>query len=431
MHSFKVLTLVLLFALVIPAVVPLQAQGVVEITFAYHDTVVETPWYLAQIETANGVLEREGLNIRIVGVPVPGSWVEYHQKFLAQLAAGRSPDIWNIAESEMPSIIEGGQALDLTPYLEGFDTSAYFESTFKSAGYKDGRYYGLPSSLYYLVMYYNKDLFDQAGLEYPSADWEDPITFDELRDLALQLTQGEGGDKIWGLYVVPYMGYAGMYARANGGTGVAYEDKTCALTEPESLEMYNWFDTVLREDKSVPTPQDQAVIGGFDLFKAGRIAMFIDGNWFQPVFNEITDFRVGIAALPAGKSGTAYTTMFVNNWFISGGTQHEAEAWEALKALFSLESWTALAELSGGGVPIHREVYNAFVDRLLAEQFDEADRQAFVGAIDHVIPVPYDEHYAEIDNEVNMTISEWLNGEISAEEYAQRVCDTWNETWGK
>jgi len=212
---------------------------------------------------------------------------------------------------------------------------------------------------------------------------------------------------------------------------VAYEDKTCALTEPASLEVYNWFDGVYRIDKSAPTPQDQAVIRGFELFKTGRIAMYIDGNWFQPQFNAIEDFEIGIASLPAGSSGNAYTMMFVNNWFISKGSKHQSEAWEALKALFSQESWTALAELSAGGIPIHRDVYETFHDQWLGPQYADDDRRAFLDAIEHGMTMPYDEHYAEIDNEVNQTLSEWLNGDITAEAYAQRVCETWNEAWGK
>jgi len=413
-----------------PAPQAAASGEMVEITFAYHDTQVEKPWYTSQIDAANKLLESQGKNVRITGVGIPGNWPEYHQKFLAQLAAGRSPDILNIAESEMPDIINKGQALDITANVKELDPSKYFESTFKSAGFQNDKYYGLPSSLYYLVMYYNKDLFDKAGVPYPSTDWNNSITFDQAAETAKKLTQGEGGNKTWGIAAGPYMGYMGMYARTNGGKGVYNEDKSCALNQPEAMAAYQWFERMLRTDKSMPTPQDQAVIGGFDLFKAGRIAMFVDGNWFQPPMNEIKDFNVGIAALPSAK-GQALTTMFVNNWFISKGTKHPQESWEALKALFSEEAWRALAEQAGGGVPVHRTIYEEYKSELLGPQFGPEDQKAFVDAIDHVIPVPYDEKYAEIDNKVNATLSEWLDGTISHEEYAQRVCQTVNEAWGK
>jgi ABC-type glycerol-3-phosphate transport system substrate-binding protein len=406
-----------------------QTSGeVVEVTFGFHDTQVERPWYTAQIDAANKLLAPK--NIRIKGVPIPGDWSQYHQKFLAQLAAGRAPDILNIAESEMPDIITKGQALEITDYVNQLDKSKYFESTFQSAGAQDGKYFGLPSSLYYLVMYFNKDLFDKAGVPYPSQDWNNAWTFEQTADAAKQLTQGEGGNKTFGFAAGPYMGYMGMYSKANGGTGVYNADHSCALTEPAAIEVYKWFDTLLRVDKSMPTPQDQAVIGGFDLFKAGRIGMFVDGNWFQPPMNEINNFKVGIAALPRGK-GDAFTTMFVNNWFISKGTKNPEAAIAALDALFSKESWEALAEQGGGGIPVHREVYEAYKDKLLGPQFTAEDRQAFVEAIDHVLALPYDEKYAEVDNKVNATLSEWLSGDITSEQYAERVCSTLNAAYGK
>ena len=80
---------------------------------------------------------------------------------------------------------------------------------------------------------------------------------------------------------------------------------------------------------------------------------------------------------------------------------------------------------------MHRDVYEAFQDQWLGPQFTEEDKRGFANGIDHALSVPYDEHYAEIDNEVNQTLSEWLNGDITAEAYAQRVCETWNEAWGK
>lgn len=411
-----------------PQAPPAASGEVVEVTFGFHDTQVERPWYTAQIDAANKLLAPK--NIRIKGAPIAGDWPQYHQKFLAQLAAGRSPDILNIAESEMPDIIAKGQALDITDYVNGLDKSKYFETTFNSAGFKDGKYFGLPSSLYYLVMYYNKDLFDKAGVSYPSTDWNNAPTFEQVAEMASKLTSGEGGNKVFGIAAGPYMGYMGMYAKANGGTGVYNADHSCALTEPAAVEVYNWFERLLRTDKSMPTPQDQAVIGGFDLFKAGRIGMFIDGNWFQPPMNEIKDFKVGIAALPRGK-GEAFTTMFVNNWFVSKGTKNPEAAVQALDALFSQEGWEALAAKAGGGVPVHREVYDAYKDQLLGQQFTAEDRQAFVGAIDHVVPVPYDEKYAEVDNKVNATLSEWLSGKIPAQQYAERVCSTLNAAYGK
>ena len=118
------------------------------------------------IDEANRQLEAEGKNIaiKINKVPCTG-WPEYYQKVITQMAGGSAPDIGRIAESYMPMLINKGQVVDLTDYMANdFDMSQYYEKTFENSAFADGRYYGLPSGLNYYLVYYNKDMFDAAGL---------------------------------------------------------------------------------------------------------------------------------------------------------------------------------------------------------------------------------------------------------------------------
>jgi ABC-type glycerol-3-phosphate transport system substrate-binding protein len=395
----------------------------VEITFSVMNTTNEVPGWTAMVEAANAKLAAAGSNVTIKIVKeAAADWPEYYQKIVTQMAAGKAPDIARIANSYMPTVVNKGQAVDITSYVESdLNLDEYFAESLKGANYVDGKYFGLPSGIYYMLMYYNKDLFDAAGLTYPSPDWNNAITFDQLTATAKQLTVGDGATKQYGFSAGPYMAFMGMYALSNGGVNVFNEDGTCALNSDTTKQVYLWFDNMLRVDGSMPRPTDTKIMGAWDMFKAGRVAMIVEGSWYlSDVKNNIKDFNVGIAAAPAG-SGVAYSSMFVDDFFICKGTKHEAEAWEALNALYSEEAWSALAATSVGGLPINRAVLDANINSLLGDNVSDTDVTAFKEGLDHVVAVPYNDYYEQADQKINNVMDEWLLGDITSDEFADKA----------
>ncbi len=415
----------------IPASIPARstraAQERVELNYALFvgEGATELPGWEAQVEVANRLLEPQNIRIKAQRIAAP-SWSEYYQKIVAQQAAGRAPDIGRAAESLMPQIIARGQAVELTPYVAELDLSQFFESPFRSAAFRDGKHFGFPSGTYNMVLYYNKDLLDEAGLAYPSTDWNNAISFQQVRDYARQLTTGEGGTKRFGFSAGPYMAFIGMYFLSNGGQNVFAEDGSCALTHPESLAVYQWFDDMLRTDGTMPRPTDTEVISALEMFRSGRIAMSVDGTFVHTVMRDIDNFRVGIAAVPSG-TGPAYSSQFVDSWVVWKGTEHEREAWEAIRALNSPEGLGALAAAGVGGTPVRRQTLAEQSDELIGERFAPEDEAAFLGALDHGISVPYNEFYQEADDRVNSSMDEWLLGRISAQQFAERACGILDE----
>ena len=394
----------------------------VEITFSVMNSTNELHGWTAMVEAANKKLAAEGSNVSIKIVKeAAADWPEYYQKIVTQMAAGKAPDIARIANSFMPTVVNKGQAVDITSYVEkDLNLEDYFEESLKGANYVDGKYYGLPSGIYYMLMYYNKDLFDAAGLPYPSTDWNSSITFDKTEETAKALTVGSGATKQFGFSAGPYMAYMGMYSMSNGGVNVFNADGTCALNSDATKGVYTWFDNMLRVDESMPRPTDTKIMGAWDMFKAGRIAMTVEGTWYLSDAKSIADFNVGIAAVPSG-NGKAYASMFVDDFFICKGTKHEAEAWEALNALYSEEAWSALAATAVGGLPIHRKVLDENINTLLGEKASAEDVQAFVDGLDHVLGVPYNDYYEQADQKINNVMDEWLLGDITSDEFANKA----------
>lgn len=338
------------------------------------------------------------------------------------MAGGSAPDIGRIAESYMPMLINKGQVADLTDYMaEDFDMSRYYEKTFENSAFVDGHYYGLPSGLNYYLVYYNKDMFDAAGLEYPSSDWNKASSFDEYREMAKALTGGEGANKTYGFSAGPYMAAIGMFNKSLGGNNVFDENGNPTMNDAVTKEVYAWFDTMLREDYSMPRPTDTKVMSAFDMFKAGRLGMILDGTWWLGAIKDIKDFNVGIAAIPSGNGAEAYTSQFVDSFVIFKGSKHEAEAWEAVKAIMSTEAFQALAKTGGGGVPVAKDVANAVIDESLGSAVDESGKTCAEEGMNHTIKVPYNSYYQEADQKVNNVMDEWLLGKITSDQFAENV----------
>ena len=395
----------------------------VEISFSMAAYSNEVDGWTAMIEEANRQLEADGKNIsiKINKVPCTG-WPEYYQKVITQMAGGSAPDIGRIAESYMPMLINKGQVADLTDYMaEDFDMSRYYEKTFENSAFVVGHYYGLPSGLNYYLVYYNKDMFDAAGLEYPSSDWNKASSFDEYREMAKALTGGEGANKTYGFSAGPYMAAIGMFNKSLGGNNVFDENGNPTMNDAVTKEVYAWFDTMLREDYSMPRPTDTKVMSAFDMFKAGRLGMILDGTWWLGAIKDIKDFNVGIAAIPSGNGAEAYTSQFVDSFVIFKGSKHEAEAWEAVKAIMSTEAFQALAKTGVGGVPVAKDVANAVIDESLGSAVDESGKTCAEEGMNHTIKVPYNSYYQEADQKVNNVMDEWLLGKITSDQFAENV----------
>lgn len=417
----KLVSLVLCLIMLMSMIPAAMADGeTITIRFAYNAFDAAITAWTACIDAANAKLKEEGKNIVIEGVQVPVSdWNEYYTKITTQIAAGTGPDIGLIAESFMPQCIDAGIALDITQYMDRINLDEYFSATFYNAAYQDGKFYGLPGSLYYMLMYYNKDLFDAAGVEYPSGDWTNAITFDGVLDACSKIAGGKGASKTYGLSAGPYMAFIGMYSMNNGGYNVFDENGNVMLTSPESLEIYNWFDELLNNGY-LPRPSDTQVISAFDMFTSGRIAMLIDGSWSLTSLYQYDDINVGLAAIPSNVSNTA-SAMYVDSFVVYKGTQNEEAAFEALRAMISYEGWNALAQTAFGGVPLHRQAFEDNKEKFLPMNMTAEDLEVLINGMDHAVRVPYNEYYEQADYEANLAMDEWLLGNITAEEYAAKV----------
>ena len=256
----------------------------------------------------------------------------YDDKLITGLAAGNAPDVflwWNY-----PKLIALGGLEDLTPYVEGprgVDLNMYYEQVLSYA--RVGRFLsGLPKDFTPRAYFYNKKLFDDAGVPYPTNDW----TWDDLVTIAAQLTKGEGADKRYGFY--NYIGSYPLqgYVWSNGGDFISPDGTKASgyLDSEATIEAVEWYvDLHLRHHLS-PTTMEEGTLGGAtEMFINNKLAIFDNGRWPQSQFKSVEGLEFGTVLPPkCTYTGNLVTVIHLACWCMNPASPYKFnEAWELLK----------------------------------------------------------------------------------------------------
>ncbi len=211
---------------------------------------------------------------------------DYGTALQTDLAAGTQSDVFDIEYANYADF----QANGVLAPIEVSDASVYRQSVLESYA-TDGTQYALPSSFSDVVLYYNKDLFDAAGLDYPTGDW----TWADEKAAAEKLTDQAAG--VWGDHQpVSFHEYYKVLAQ-NGGSFLNDARDAVAFNTPEGIEAAKWL--VEKSGTVMPTIEQGQGTPDFDtnLFKDGKLAMLHTGIW---VFGAVADvpFNWDIAVEP-------------------------------------------------------------------------------------------------------------------------------------
>ena len=235
-------------------------------------------------EAQRGLVEQfeaEHPNIKVDMSIVP----DFDTKMTTALGAGQgAPDVAFFWLAEWQP-----QALDLRPFIErdDFDIDMYFKGNFDSWSRLGDEIIGLPLGVGANFVMYNKDVFDEAGIDYPTGDW----TTEDYIEMASQLADEEkkrwGGDRPRGAYRAIWMNHGAKPYSDDSTTVEGY------LNGPESVAAYTWLWDLVNSN-STPTPAELEVLaseftGPVELFLADRIGMATlnNGHMLTAVDNDI------------------------------------------------------------------------------------------------------------------------------------------------
>jgi len=271
---------------------------------------------------------------------------EFDEKSLADLQSGTAPDVFQGCCSFLPIWAQKGYLLDLRPYVQADLDRATIEDwdpvQYKSFFTRDGRQYALPKYHGALALYYNKNLFDQAYVDYASDSWNHDDYLYAMK-LLIRTPNQENPLGVWGSMTDITWERLQVHVNAWGGHFVNPNDPTkSSMADPAALQAFEWIRARMWDDKVMATVLDVQNKGTQEAFIAGQLAMVEDGSWALKNILANAKFRVGLAAFPAGPVRRA-TLATTDGFGIYAGTKHPEAAWELLKFLISKEYGRAMA----------------------------------------------------------------------------------------
>ncbi|MCC3373723.1 sugar ABC transporter substrate-binding protein [Cohnella sp. REN36] len=266
---------------------------------------------------------------------------EYYQKLDTLIAAKKAPDVFYAGGAQFNKFVSSGILLNLQPMLESSNAldannvwkQALDRYRFDGKQVGSGDLYGLPKDVGPWAFVYNKDLFDKAGLAYPSAKAGE-YTWDNMIADAQKLTVKNARGKIDQFGVGAYTLESAVWA--NGADFIDYSTGKVTIDTPEFAEAMQFVADLKLKYHVSPSADDEKAQNGYSRFIAGKVAMFPMGPWDQPAFWKLP-FNWDIAAWPASpKTGKTATWLGSLGFVVSKDTKHPEDAYN-LAAFLSVD----------------------------------------------------------------------------------------------
>lgn len=338
-------------------------------------------------------------------------WDSYWEKLRVQMAGGTPPDVFAMDAPLYPDWQSRGVLLNLQPYLDADPALLDGVYPITLAAYKtpDGMF-GLPRDFQTIVLYYNKDMFDAAGVAYPNDTW----TYADFRAAAKALTldkDGDGTTDQWGFWAeaLDPEPFWGSVIWAHGGDIVDVAAGKTLITTPEAKAGFQFIADMWLGDKSMPTEQQLAQYG-YDGFLSGVAAMGVSGHWSVPDYATVA-FKWDIAPMPIGPAGRA-TGVNSAGFVIAKDSKNPAAAWEFVKYAFSDAGQSELAKI-GLAIPVRTSVAQSAA---YLGQPVKIDHSLYVKALDYAHVKPVFKGYEEWSSAVGDALNMVWGGQIGLEE---------------
>lgn len=248
--------------------------------------------------------ENPGITVEVTTLP----YADYGTALQTDLAAGSVADVFDIEYANYAAY----QANGVLAPLEVSNPDAYRPSLLEAYS-TDGTSYALPSSFSTVVLFYNADLFDAAGLEYPTADW----TWEDERAAAEAITDEAAG--VWGSHQ-PVSFYEYYKVLEQNGESFLTDDGTAvAFNTPGGIEAAEWL--VGKSGTVMPTIEQGQGTPDFDtnLFLEGKLGMLHTGIWMFGAFAD-APFAWDIAVEPGNTEQAS--AVFSNAVGVSASSEH-------------------------------------------------------------------------------------------------------------
>jgi fructooligosaccharide transport system substrate-binding protein len=289
---------------------------------------------------------------------------EYELRLRTELAVGNHPDIMAIDSPNLALYANAGFLLSIDSYMKEEGNIDDIPEQILNGLTFESEIFLAPIVESSIALYYNKHLFKEAGIPYPSEDPNKPMTWDQVLEIAKKISNPEKGiygiDPAQGFSEGEGPAYFKMPILWQFGADVLSPDGTTAdgyLNSEEALEALQFYQDLYFKHRVATVELPPAP------FETDRLAMTILGSWHLSELQSVPDFDLGedfgVAPLPKGK----YQVAPHGGWAlgISSKTKYPNEAWEFVKFVTSYEGSKKFVEITGD-LPARYSVVSDFPD---------------------------------------------------------------------
>ena len=275
----------------------------------------------------------------------------------------------------------------------------------------------IPQNASSLVVYYNADLFEAAGIREPQAGWR----WEEFLQDAVQLTKDEDGDgtnEVYGVGIDPELIRMAPFIWSNGGKVVDDEaaPTRLAIDGRLSTQAMQRFLDLRTSYAASPTDEEAEAVGLDERFLQGDLGMYLDSRKVVPTFRTISDFDWDVAPLPVLKEPVSI--LHADAYCMTAASDHKDEAWTFME--FALgTTGQEIAAATGRTVPSLRSVAES--DAFLDPDVEPTNSQVFLDQVPSLRAVPNIGPWAEIEEVANGLIEEGYYTGAEAAELAREV----------
>lgn len=383
-----------------------------EVTLKWAIWDQETTQYWTDIKEAYEA-SHEGVTIEMVDL---GS-TDYGTVLATELS-GSGTDFDVVTIKDVPgyaTLVQKGVILALDDYIaaDGVDLSQYSGATDQVT--VDGSLYELPFRNDFWVIFYNKDLFDAAGVDYPTND----MTWEEYDALARELTDTTFGSQVYGAHYHTWRSTIGLMGVLDGKH---------SILDGNYDFMKSYYEMVLAEENDgVCRKYSDLKTEGLHYsaaFSSGDVAMMNMGSWF--ISTMITNLASGeydsdlcgnwgIVKYPHAEGVEAGSTLgTITGLSVTTATDTPDAAWEFVKWV-SGEEGAAVMASSGNFPAIMTDEVREMISTLDGFPTDDASKEALTVS-NLYLEVPYADNVSEINSVLDTYHGSIMSGEMTVDE---------------
>lgn len=341
------------------------------------------------------------------------TWTEYWTKLEASATGGSATDLMWMNILHVEEYVDAGILKDLSEVGEKLDMDSNFPKALTEGYTIGGKLYAVPKDFDTNGLFYNKELFDKAGVSYPTDDW----TMDDFIQACKDLQAGGLGEGCYPTAINYNSGQTNFNPTVYANGGWFYNDDftSTGYSDPKTIEGIEIWSNLVQEGYS-PNLQQMTDTTPDAMFEAGKLAMYMAGDYMIAEFeqNENIAGKYNVVQRP---SFNGKKTDIINGlgYSVYEGTKHEEEALKFVEWLGGKEAMD-IQGAAGNVISARNESQKLFLDT-----HPELNLEIFMANLDDTYVLPHCKATSEIGTVTSEYLQKVWSGEMTMEEAGKKI----------